>query len=215
MIGWTLAEDTDDRVGLSVDTHCPPDNRTVAAKAVLPEPIRQDDDLVAAGCAFVLDEGTAERERMAVAEHAQESGCGPAGDHPLGPFSSGDVHRASAPGIDVAEGRRPPLPLHVVARRDRPPLATLLLPHHHQAIGLPVWQRREERAVNDAEDGGRGRDAERECEHGHGSKAGSSPKKADAEAGVAEKSRHGWFLRRLVPRSTANTGRHVSMRSSC
>ena len=101
MIGWTLAQDTDDRVGLSVDTHCPPDNRTVAAKAVLPEPIRQDDDLVAAGCAFVLDEGTAERERMAVAEHAQESWCGPAGDHPLGPFSSGDVHGASAPGIDV------------------------------------------------------------------------------------------------------------------
>ena len=74
MIGWTLAEDADDGVGLSVDTHRPPDNRTVAAEAVLPEPIRQDDDLVAAGCAFVLDEGAAECERMAVAEHAQESG---------------------------------------------------------------------------------------------------------------------------------------------
>ena len=195
MIGWTLAEDADDRVGLSVDTHCPPDNRTVAAEAVLPEPIRQDDDFVAAGRAFVLDEGAAERERMAVAEHAQEPGCGPAGDHPLGPFSSGDVHGASTPGIDVAEGRGSPLPLDIVARRDRPPLATLLLPHHHQPIGLSIWQRREERAVDDAEDGGRGRDAERECEHGHGSKAGSSPKKADAEAGVAEKSRHGWFLR--------------------
>ena len=191
MIGRTLAEDADDRVGLSVDAHCPPDNRAVAAEAVLPEPIRQDDDFVSAGRAFVLDEGAAERERMPVAQHAQEPGGGPAGDHALGPFNGGDVHGASAPGIDVAEGRGSPLPLDIVAGRDRPPLAALLLPHHHQPIGLSIWQRREERAVDDAEDGGRGGDAERECEHGHGSKAGSSPKKADAEAGVAEKSRHG------------------------
>ena len=110
---------------------------------------------------------------------------------PLGPFSSGDVHGASTPGIDVAEGRGSPLPLDVVAGRGRPPLAALLLPHHHQPIGLSIWQRREERTVNHAEDGGGGRDTERECEHGHGGKARSSPKQADAEAGVAEKSRHG------------------------
>ena len=79
MIGRTFAEDADDRVRLVVDPDRLADDRRVAAEAVLPEPVGEDDDLVATDRAFFLEEGAAERQRMPVAEHREEAGRGAAG----------------------------------------------------------------------------------------------------------------------------------------
>ena len=74
--------------------------------------------------------------------------------------------------------------------RQNRPLLRRPLPEHHQAVGLAVRQRREEGAVDDAEDGGGRGDAERQGDDGDGREAGIAPEQAEAEPCVAKEQRH-------------------------
>ena len=137
----------------------------IAREAVLPELIGQDDDGVGSGDALLVAKGAAERERMAVAEHGEEPGSGDPGAHALGTVRGREVHSAAAPGVDVGECGRLPLPCHVALRRRADAIGVLVFPDHDQAVRLVVRQRREEEAVDDAEDRGGRSDPERQRDH--------------------------------------------------
>ncbi len=84
MIGRPFAEHADHRVRLVVDADRLADDGGIAGEAVLPQAVGEDHDLVAAEGAFLLGEGAAERQRMAVAEHPEEARRGAPGADVLG-----------------------------------------------------------------------------------------------------------------------------------
>ena len=52
------------RCRLAVEPYRAPEDAAVAGKAVLPDPVREDDDFVATDDAFLLGERSAQRERV-------------------------------------------------------------------------------------------------------------------------------------------------------
>ena len=191
VVGGTFAQHANDGVRLAVEPHRAPKDAAVAGKAVLPDPVREDDDFVATDDAFLLGERPAQRQRVPVAHHREKSGRGRARQQVLGPILGGHVHAAAAPRVQIAEDRGPAPPLDVVGGRDRLSFSVVLLPHHHQAVGLAVRQRREEGAVDDAEDGGGRRDAQRQRDDGDGREPGIAPEEAEAERASRKQRGHG------------------------
>ena len=86
----------------------------------------------------------------------------------------------------------------------------VLLKKDHQLILLGEGQRPKEHAVNDAEDGGVGADAESESEDGDDGEAGAFDEEAEGEADVLEQSEHGFSRGGSRRESTSSFRRMVS-----
>ena len=190
MIGRALPQHADDGPRLVVHAHLASDDAGIAREPVLPQLVRQDDDVVAAGDTLVLAKRAAERERMPVAEHGEKPGRGEAGADVLRAIGGREVDVAAAPGVDVGERGRLPFPGRVAPGGGARAVALLVFPDHHQAIGLVVRQRREEEAVDDAEDGRGCGDAERQRRDRDEREAGIPAEQAEAESGVTKDGGH-------------------------
>ncbi len=203
MVGRSLPQHADNGVRLVVHANVLSDDLRIAAEAVLPQPVSQDDDAVLPGSALFLAKRTAERERMAVAEHGEKAWRRDAGRNVLGPIRGREVDAAAAPGVDVGEGRCLTLPFREAFRRRACALALLIFPDHDEAVGFVVRQRRQEETVDNAEDGRRCGDAERQGQDGDRREAGMPAKEPKAEPRVAKDGRHGRCVTEFPQAGTA------------
>jgi hypothetical protein len=167
--------DTDDAVALVVDGDVLADDLGVAAEAVLPERVGEDDDVVLARRLLLGGEPAA--EVRANAEELEEAGRDGADRHALGGPGAGQVA-----GRRRVDGRRlEPLAhlLHVEVLEHREHLVrvgVLLVDAAEidEPLGLAVRQRAEEDAADDAEDRGVRADPDRERQHHDGEEAGGA-----------------------------------------
>ena len=83
----------------------------------------------------------------------------------------GEVHRRGQP--------------QIAGDRGQPLRAGRGVPHRHEPIGAGVRQRAEEYGVDEAEDGGVGGDADRQCQQRRARERGAAAQRADAVADVA------------------------------
>ncbi len=198
MVGRPFAEDADHGVGFVVESNLPAHNRGIAAEAILPDTIGEEDDPVTADGALLFGEAATERQRVPVAHHPEEPGRGKARQHVLRPVGRGQVDAPAAPRVEVVERGRLALPGDEVPGRDRDALPAELRPHHHQRLGVAIRQRREEGAVDDAENGGGRSDAEGEHHDRQARERWGPAEQSDGESRVAEQSGHGWSFPREV-----------------
>ena len=168
-----------------------PTMRGIAVELALPQLVAEDDRLRRRGAGFGLDEGAAE-DRL----DADDAEVVARDDHALERLAAFVIDQEiERPGVggDRVEGGRLLLPFHPLRGGPEPRVQQRLAigphrRHQHQARRLLVWRRRQEDALDQAEDR-RGRaDAQREREHGDDHEPGMLQEQAGAEAQVAEHS---------------------------
>ncbi len=92
------AEHADDGIGNAAGhTNRPSNDVGIPAETVLPEPVRQDGHAIAARRAFLFTKRAAERQRVAVAQHREETGRGNAGLDALGAGGRRDARHRQGP----------------------------------------------------------------------------------------------------------------------
>jgi hypothetical protein len=94
----------------------------------------------------------------------------------------GEVDASHREQRGVLEGGRLGFPVDVIGNRDRclgQADERIPVPDEHEPVGIAVRQRAEQDPVQEAEDGGVGADAERQCQHGDGRKNGLLAERAD------------------------------------
>jgi hypothetical protein len=129
------------------------------AEALLPEPVGQHHDVLSTRRAFLFDEGTAERERVSIAEHGEEArGPGPRRD-PFGTPVDREVDLAPVPRVQVFKHCGAPPPVDEVGLRHALAAALEARPHHHEPLRVAIRQRREPGRVDHAEHRGRRADS--------------------------------------------------------
>ena len=154
----------DHRVGLAVETQVAAHRPRVPSELALPEGVAQEDLLVVARLAFLLEEGPAQDRG-----HAQEAEIG--GGDALRPDAGGKAvllqAHAAVPheGLLLEDGGLPE-PVEVVGNAgvgavDRPRLRVVVA-HQEDAVGLRHRQGPQDDVVHDREEGGIGADAEGE-----------------------------------------------------
>ena len=177
----------------------PVEDRGIAAEALLPHPVAEDDHGVLARHGFVGAKRPADRGR-----HLQEIEHVP-GDEPAGePFRAGRADERRAGPVERADVREDGVLLPPVeeGRRGHGEAPELLqeLVHAHELVGMRIGERTEEHAVDDAEDGAAGADAERQRQDGHDREARGPGELTDGVARVAhEVGKHwksSWVVRR-------------------
>ena len=162
-----IGQDADNSMRPVVHLEYAPDNRRIGAELLAPIPVAEDEHRLGARLVVRLDEASSEDWRNA--EEIEEI----VGDHAgvdairLAAVQQIEVHLVV---FDKAvEHLR--LRAIVVVLRDGDAHLRLAgqwggLTHDGQTLAVPVGQRLQQHAVDDAEDGGVGADAEPECEHG-------------------------------------------------
>ena len=154
------------------------------AEPSLPELVREHDHAIAG----ILRGGVGASPRGPHAEHLEDIRR----DHHPGNLGGQSVedhrHRGRADHPKVLECPRAFPPGDEVGRSYHVAAAATArrLPHGHEPIGLAVRQRGQHDRTHDAEDGGRGADAERERQQGADGEARRAVEQADAVAHVAD-----------------------------
>ena len=179
ILGRHRRQDADHRAGLAIDANLGPDNVAVAVEPLLPQPVPEDDHLIVAGTPLVGGEVPAEKERQA--DHRVEARRHADGIDLFGALGGGDVDGAPGPGDEILERRRLLLPVDIVAGRRDVAEALHPRPDHDELVRIGIGHRREQRAVDDAEDGRIGADSEREGQDGDRREAGPAQQEAEAE----------------------------------
>ncbi len=170
LVGRPGRQDADDRVRLAVDANLAPDHVGIAAEALVPEAVGQHRHVVATDDAFFGPEVTTGGQP--VADHREEPRGHGARLHLLRMIRGREVRGPAAERVQVLKYGRLPLPLEERARGADVPVVLDARPDHDELIRLGIRQRREQRRVDHAEDGGVGGDAQREGQHGDGGEAG-------------------------------------------
>ena len=198
-IGLPRRKDADDGVRLGVDADLTADDAAIGAEPLLPDLVREDDDLIAADLPLLGTEVAPQREWRTC--HRQVAG----GRHPrrdlLRPIRRGKVNAAAGPGDEALERRALPFPLQEGAGRADVAVALDPRPDHDELIGMRIRQRRQQRRVNDAEDRCGRPDPEGQREDRHRGKPGIPAEQPQAESNVTQKVGHrpsSFVLRPLV-----------------
>src|SRR5262245_13947945 len=92
--------------------------------------------------------------------------------------------------LQILERRGPLLPLQVVSGRRAVPASARLRPYKHELVGVRIRRRREQRGVDDAEDGRVRPNAERQRQYGDQREAGIFYQGSRAEAQVLYERSH-------------------------
>src|SRR6185312_3337210 len=161
----------------------------VAAETVVPETIAENGFELFADYALLGQEVAAEQNGLT--ENVQELWSAGGSLDALWLSAGAEAHGAAAPRGNRLEAGVLTLPVEEVSGGDAVVAAVDLRPNHNDAVGLVVREGREERGVDDAEDGGIGANAEREGEDGDGGEARVFEEKAKAEDEVAPAIAHG------------------------
>ena len=156
------ADDADDSARRAVDSNLLADDVRILAETLVPQPVPQHDHRVLPGAPFLFPEIAPEDERHA--KHVVEPRRRPHRVHLFGTIGGSDVHRAACPRSHPRKDSRLSLPLEEIAGGRDVAAVLHARPHHDQLIGFRIRQRREQRAVDDAEDGSVGTNAQRQCQ---------------------------------------------------
>ena len=183
-------QDANDGAGRAVERDDGPDNVGIAAEAGAPERVREEDDGMAFGAAFLSGEGAA--QRGADAEHGEEIRRD-AGD--------GYLHRLANTGeVEVVAGPRGGfegagvVAEQLVAEQGEWALVGVRIENADELLRLAVGKGTQQQRAGDGEDGGVGSDGEGEGEDGDEGEAGVAAEHAQAEAEVAEERLHAGII---------------------
>ena len=203
----SLRHHADHGVRLAVERERASEDRAIAAELRMPERVRQDDHASAAGVILVRAEHAAERGRGA--EQREEIG---------GHLFAQDLHgfpgsREGAGHAGVAREALERLGEPVVfevGRRDakarrRRAARRRHLRQLHEPIGVRVGQRPEQHAIDNAEHGSVGADAERDRQDGHRGEAGRPPERAQGVSDLVDEHRLPLVRRRVCPFARGGT----------
>jgi hypothetical protein len=115
-VGRAGAEHADNRVRCAVDTDVAADDLRISSKALLPQAMAEDDNLVLAGRAFFLDKRAAQRERVPVTVHREQPRGRRTDLHLLRPVIGRQVHLPPTPRVDFRESRGLLFPVDKIGR---------------------------------------------------------------------------------------------------
>ena len=156
-------DDSDHGVRLIGEHEGSADQVGIAAEAAAPEVLADHHDPLGRG--IVLPG----RERASAArqdaEHPRQVGRHPRRAQHLRLAAAGESERGGEVGAGLGKDVRVPLPVLVLGEQRRHLVFALKVAHHHQAGGVGIRQRAQERHVDHAEDRGSGADAAGEHQH--------------------------------------------------
>ena len=189
----------DDVVAAAVELERLADDVGPGGEAAPPEGIAEHDDVAPSRIVVALEQRPAERRRRA--QHREVSGRELLADDAFGPIGAGDRERAIPVDLHRVE-ERGLLPPGVEVEAGALRVAALLaVPggDPDQAVGVAVGQRRQQDAIDEAEDGEVGADAEGDGGDGGGGEPRTAEEgaKGGADRHDAKKLAHVWLTARV------------------
>ena len=171
-----VGHDTDNGVGFLVQANRPANGLRRPPERPHPQRLADQGHLRSPGLIFRDAERPAGHRRDA--EHRQQAAAGDERRQPHGlALRRREIDLRANHALDRGERAAVALEVEQVGHRRRlarGPRVTVGLPDHHQAIDLGDRRRAQQHAVDDAEDGGRGANGQRQREDGHQREAGAA-----------------------------------------